>query len=398
MFNRGVDLVRTALNSPHSDASSAPSSPRSSTDSVLPLTDSRTSLSDTPDRLPLRLSSHAWWQGSPSVRTTYTPARFLHGSSPLSSQVHTPILFVLIMFPLSTAIVVFSLWSLPNSTISLPQTLSDLAQLGKELHAYSQSGPGSVAHIVAVVSVICIWMHAFSIPGAVLWNVLAGALFSPFWATLLLTFLTTIGSIFASLLATPLAPILTRFFPRPLALARSAFESDPQAEIGTRSKSPAWVRLSILRLVGVVPWSGINIACGVCGVSLTDILLGTFIGSLPWNAVTCQIGDILQTVASSPSHTPQTMSSILASPEIILKLVFLSFLSLAPILGRNHLKAWLTPAATVSDSDERVSRWTWVKEWRSKVRLPSRSRSPQPDTEKEAMMSEKYELEQGPSS
>src|SRR5882672_600365 len=91
-------------------------------------------------------------------------------------------------------------------------------------------------------------------------NVLAGALFSPALATLLLTALTMVGSIFATLLAKPLAPILTHFFPRALDLTRNALEGDAGFDARDRTKSSAWVRLSVLRLIGVVPWSGINIA------------------------------------------------------------------------------------------------------------------------------------------
>jgi uncharacterized membrane protein YdjX (TVP38/TMEM64 family) len=118
-------------------------------------------------------------------------------------------------------------------------------------------------------------------------NVLSGALFSPFLATLLLAVLTTIGSILATLLSAPLSPFLTRILPRPLALARSAFDANSGAS--TKTPSPAWVRLAVLRLIGIVPWSGINIACGVLGVDLWDCFLGTFIGSVPWTAVTCQV-------------------------------------------------------------------------------------------------------------
>ena len=121
-------------------------------------------------------------------------------------------------------------------------------------------------------------------------NVLAGALFTPTFATLLLTTLTTLGSLSATLLAMPLAPLITQFFPRVLSLTRTALEGGAEAEAaGKKAQSPAWVRLSLLRLIGVVPWSGINIACGVCGVSLFDCALGTFIGTLPWTAVTCQV-------------------------------------------------------------------------------------------------------------
>lgn len=120
-------------------------------------------------------------------------------------------------------------------------------------------------------------------------NVLAGALFHPLWATLLLSALTTVGSVFATLLCMPLAPWLGRLCPRALEMTRNALEGESDLSTCPHPKSPAWVRLSILRLVGVVPWSGINIACGVCGVGLSDCILGAFIGCLPWTAVTCQV-------------------------------------------------------------------------------------------------------------
>ena len=197
--------------------------------------------------------------------------------------------------------------------------------------------------------------------------------------------LTTIGSVCASLLATPLAPLLSQLFPRALDMTRSALEGDSSSDDSTTAKhGQAWVRLSILRLIGVVPWAGINIACGVCGVAIWDCFLGSFLGSLPWTAVTCQIGDILQTVASNPSPTQQSVRDLLTSPQILLKLVFLSILSLAPILGRNRLREWVSASVVSSPSsapqnvdrrEERVSRWAWVKEWQSKIRVPSRSRT-----------------------
>ncbi|KAI0307313.1 snare associated Golgi protein-domain-containing protein [Multifurca ochricompacta] len=358
---------------------SIPSSPRSSSeDSVLPMSTTTTAFDDDVDEKQATLSQlssfRSWWRGIPSA--------------------HTPILFVIIMFPVSTALVVLSFCSLPF-TFTWPQNLTDLAQLGRELHGYSQSGPGALAHVIGVVSAATIWMHAWSVPGSVLWNVLAGALFSPFWATLLLAVLTTIGSIIATLLSTPLSPFLTRFFPRPLALARSVFDADSVAS--TKATSPVWVRLTVLRLIGIVPWSGINVASGVLGIALWDCFLGTFIGAIPWTAVTCQIGDILQTFASTPSPNPQTISSVLASPSIIIKLVFLSFLSLAPILGRDYLKAWLSPSSVGrgGQTEERVSRWTWVTEWRAKVRLPSRSRTRRdPEVELGAFATEKMQMRQ----
>ncbi|EIW82135.1 hypothetical protein CONPUDRAFT_102954 [Coniophora puteana RWD-64-598 SS2] len=288
-----------------------------------------------------------------------------------------PVIFVVALFPISTALVMFSLYTLPIS-VAWPHTLKELAALGKELHIYSHSGIGALAHVIGVLAVTAIYKHAWSIPGSVLWNVLAGALFSPALATLLLTILTMLGSVCATLLCKPLAPYLARVFPKALDMTRGALEGGSSVSTGSKSKSSAWVRLCVLRLIGVVPWSGINIACGVCGVSLSDCMLGAFIGCLPWTAVTCQIGDILQTVASTPSPSQQTVGELLASPDIILKLVFLSFLSLAPILGRNRLRTLLSSSTSSdvspSERSDRPSRLVWVHDLRSKIRL-SRSRS-----------------------
>ena len=213
-------------------------------------------------------------------------------------------------------------------------------------------------------------------------------------ATLLMTITTSLGSVFATLLATPLAPILTRAFPRPIELTRAALEGSSfsasksvqseeskalNAAGSTTNNSPAWVRLSILRLIGIVPWSALNIACGLTGVALRDCLLGAFIGCLPWTAVTCQIGDILQTVNKAHStgsevgldddiSNPATVSSVLAQPSMIFELVFLSILSLAPILFRNRLRR-LIPSSNdasteLSENEEPEEKETVIRSGR----------------------------------
>ncbi|KAH9853520.1 snare associated Golgi protein-domain-containing protein [Lenzites betulinus] len=358
MFARWAHALHISSEQPFPSAPSSPRVSRTSSEdsSILPFSASptRAYFGDVFAEKPQPQAKARLWERYPSV--------------------HTPVLFVLILFPLSSAVVALCMSTLPI-TKAWPRTLPDLAQLGRELHGYTQSGVLSTSHVVGVISVVTIWMHSWSIPGSVLANVLAGALFPPALAIVLLTFLTTMGSLSASMLAAPLGPFLTQMMPRPLEMTRSALEGD-----GSKSdNSSPWVRLSILRLVGVVPWSGINIACGVCGVAVWDCFLGALIGSLPWTAVTCQIGDILQTVATNPRPTSQSVQSLLASPEIIIKLVVLSFLSLAPILGRNRLRAWLSAKApveqeTASQAEDRASRWAWVKEWRSRIRSQSRTR------------------------
>lgn len=83
-------------------------------------------------------------------------------------QIYAPILLVIISLPISTALVLWCLSTLPIS-VSWPHNITDLAQLGRELHGYSQSGPGPLAHVIGVMAISAIWKHAWSIPGSVLW-------------------------------------------------------------------------------------------------------------------------------------------------------------------------------------------------------------------------------------
>ena len=167
----------------------------------------------------------------------------------------------------------------------------------------------------------------------------------------------------STLLAKPLAPLISHLFPKALALTSAALQgnalvistSDDNlvSTQPTKSQSPAWIRLSILRLIGVVPWSGINIASGVCSIPLWDCFLGAFLGTLPWTAVTVQIGDILMSVAQAPSAatTQQTVAELLTSPAMLAKLVFLTLLSLGPILARGRLAALIGMDGDKSEDD-----------------------------------------------
>ncbi|KAG9128206.1 hypothetical protein FRC07_002824 [Ceratobasidium sp. 392] len=303
-----------------------------------------------------------------------------------------PLIFLAVVFVVTSIPVIWGIMSLPiHSLHGIPKTLREVALLGKELQAYADSGLSGKAHVLAVLSIAAIWKHAFSIPGSVLLNVLGGALLSPALGTLVMTALTTIGSIGSSLLSAPLTPLVRRFVPKPLHLVRSALEghdaadanesladkpistSRPQSPTGDRTKTPTWVRLTVMRLVGVVPWSGINIACGVCEVPLSACALGAFFGTLPWTAVTCQIGDILQAVASQDNED-LTLKGLLTSPTILIKLAILSLLSLGPVLARDRLVALLTSSMSRCEKsglpspngeDHERSHWRWSRQnWR----------------------------------
>jgi hypothetical protein len=114
-----------------------------------------------------------------------------------------------------------------------------------------------------------------------------------------------------------------------------------------------------------------------------------------------QIGDILQTVVSTSSNsTPESISSILISPRIIIKLAFLSFLSLAPILARNRLRRMIHPSVFKSSSEnEQSPRRNWVRDLRTKIRVASKTRSRDRESSMNlnVLVQEKRALEELPS-
>lgn len=189
----------------------------------------------------------------------------------------------------------------------------------------------------------------------------------------LLTFITATGSLLSYLLSRPLAPLIAVLFPKPLALVRAAlapetFPSPPSQQrqqgsgdyitpvqvsadptavpVGaTTNKQAVWRRLLVMRAMGFVPWSGMNVACGVVGVDWKTFWLTTAAGSASWSYVTASVGNILSRLAlpksadpNSPDHSlddgqhGESLASLLRDPVLIAKLVFLSILTLLPVL------------------------------------------------------------------
>ncbi|KAG8829488.1 hypothetical protein FRC18_009271 [Serendipita sp. 400] len=340
------------------------------------------------------------------------------------NHAYSPLLFVILLFPLSTALVIGSLWTLPvllptredddnQQHTVFPRTIAEVRAIAWALKGYSETGHWELIHVLAVLAVTALWKHAWSIPGSALLNILTGTLLPPVLATLIQTSLTTLGSLLSTILATPLSPLILRFFPSAVSLTRSALEGPTTTSAASSSSSSSiplsnlvnsdanastlsvekkyrktlkrkrvttggggkggstWARLSVLRLIGIVPWSGINIACGVCNVSLFQCAIGAFIGTLPWTAVTCQIGDLLQSIVAQPLSPnvsggggaagatlngggvgETTVSGVLTSPRTIFKLVFLSLVSLAPVLAKDWMSKWLNGGEGGDDHQE----------------------------------------------
>lgn len=219
-------------------------------------------------------------------------------------------------------------------------------------------------------------------------NILVGSVLEPMPALGLLTLITATGSLGSYLLSRPLAPLIAVLFPKPLALVRAALapgsvststpeislttetdtvtpiqiSSDPAAvpigDASTSSPTRVWRRLLVMRAMGFVPWSGMNVACGVVGVDWRVFWLTTAAGSASWSYVTASVGNILsrlalpQTASIAEGNTlpGESLTSLLRDPVLIAKLVFLTLLTLLPVVVKRRTP--VNPAAGVEDTRE----------------------------------------------
>lgn len=267
------------------------------------------------------------------------------------------------LFVVSFMLVLYSVSSMPITKLkSMPKSTTDLQLLSAEMRNYMSSGSAGWWHTVGVLTYIGCWKHAWSVPGAVVLNILVGSVFEPLNALALLTLITASGSLGAYSLSRPLAPLIAVLFPKPLALVRAALAPDsvprnPTAppsrdtltplqvstdltqRIGSLEDRPnVWRRLLLMRAMGFVPWSGMNVACGVVGVDWRTFWLTTAAGSASWSYVTASVGNILSRLAiPNDDSGGESLTSLLRDPTLIAKLVFLSLLTLVPVLLKKRV-------------------------------------------------------------
>lgn len=282
------------------------------------------------------------------------------------------------LFVVSLLLVIYGVRSIPITQLkSMPKSTTDLQLLSAEMRAYMASSNTGWWHTVGVLTYIGCWKHAWSVPGAVVLNILVGSVFEPLAALTLLTLITASGSLGAYMLSRPLAPLIGVLFPKPLALVRAALAPDqvPRPRHGVQynddgelvtpirvSTNPTerplgapedrpgiWRRLLLMRAMGFVPWSGMNVACGVVGVDWRIFWLTTAAGSASWSYVTASVGNILSRLALPSSAAAaaaaaegaqgESLTSLLRDPTLIAKLVFLTLLTVVPVLFKRRSQA-----------------------------------------------------------
>jgi len=164
-----------------------------------------------------------------------------------------------------------------------------------------------------------LFKQTFAIPGSMLLNLLAGALFGWKVGFLLSSVLTATGATFCYLLAKFLGKeVAEKYFPKALV----KFQQQMSAN---QNRLPYF--LLFLRLFPCSPNWAINMCSGVLGVPMHLFFLTVLFGLGPYNYICVQTGDILTSI--------KTLSDIF-TVGTMLQLTGVAFVALAPTLFVNN--------------------------------------------------------------
>ncbi|HSE15031.1 MAG TPA: TVP38/TMEM64 family protein [Candidatus Deferrimicrobium sp.] len=151
----------------------------------------------------------------------------------------------------------------------------------------------------AVFVLIYVVQTAFSLPGAAILSLAAGAIFGVLQGTLFVVTGATVGAVLAFLVSRTLLRdwVVRKFGARMEGIDR-----------GLREHGLSY--LLFLRLVPAFPFFLVNLACGVTGLPLRTYALGTLIGILPGSLVFVNAGASLAAIESvGQVATPRVLGS-----------------------------------------------------------------------------------------
>jgi len=204
-------------------------------------------------------------------------------------------------------------------------TLASLKANQENLVAYSES------HRLVAVSVFLatyILQTAFSLPGATVLSLAAGALFGVLWGALLVNVGATAGATLAFLFA--------RYLFRDLVAKK--FGGPRLDRLNTEIESRGYSYLLFLRLVPLFPFFLINLGAALTSVPLRMYFFTTMLGIIPGSLVYVNAGASLATI--------ETMSDV-TSPRVLGSFMLLGMFALIPALYQKiKLKKKDTPGDT----------------------------------------------------
>ncbi|CAI2167792.1 14718_t:CDS:2 [Funneliformis geosporum] len=220
---------------------------------------------------------------------------------------------------ISLYIIIYLVQSIPN--LSLPTSIEGVKLQAMILDHYSSETWQGYLHIVIVFSLIYIWKQAFSIPGAIFLNILAGALYGPLLATLMTSSLAAIGASCAYLISKFLGqPIMDQYLSDKLNYLRKQVNDN---------RDGLFFYLLFIRMFPLSPWWLLNLASPLLYIPLGTFFTSMFFGSISYNLACCQAGEILSELSSTNE---------IWQPLLLFKMILVSLISLFPPLYTRRYK------------------------------------------------------------
>nr|CAG8623075.1 1814_t:CDS:2 [Entrophospora candida] len=149
--------------------------------------------------------------------------------------------------------------------------------------------------------------QAFSIPGALFLNLLAGAMYGPMKATLFTCLLTSIGA--------SVAYLLSKFVGKPFAdfyLLNKLINLRKQID---ENRENLFYYLLFIRMFPLSPWWLLNITSPLLSIPIGTFFITMFFGSIPYNLACCQSGDIISELNSTTDMWHPTVNNRRRGPS-----------------------------------------------------------------------------------
>ena len=164
----------------------------------------------------------------------------------------------------------------------------------------------------ALFTLVYIFQTTFSLPGAAILSIAAGAIFGVVQGTLLVVSGATVGAVLAFRVSRTLLRdwVVRKFGGRMEGIDRGLRES-------------GLPYLLFLRLVPAFPFFLVNLACGVTGLPLRTYAIGTFFGIIPGSVVYVNAGASLAAIESVGQ---------IASPRVLASFALLGLFALLPTI------------------------------------------------------------------
>ncbi|KAF9314925.1 Transmembrane protein 41A, partial [Podila minutissima] len=142
--------------------------------------------------------------------------------------------------------------------LSLPKSIDDVKVDAEILQEFATATYEGWLRTFWVFSVVYLWKQCFGIPGSAFLNILSGALYGPWFGTLLTSALTTVGSVFAYFMSFFLMePIMNRYASTRLDQMRLQIQKKTRSSSSKSDKATATSSAVETSVTGTTPISNV---------------------------------------------------------------------------------------------------------------------------------------------